>query len=161
MFQDLFAGLLVSVVIEGLKSKTVPSESQEEPDSVLRQKLLQPSEQLVANLCFCFPRVMKLKGDGPASSPSPLSSRSFSLLRQMCNFPLFVFYSLFNSLSPTQSIRSMGTSTIHCHSHPPHVPKAPHDTIHSLHLHRIRNTPSAECLPPNHKSMRCKEDSFL
>lgn len=48
-----------------------------------------------------------------------------SPLRQMCNFPVSVSYSLFNSPSPTQDIGSMGTFTPHRHSHPPpHSEKA-------------------------------------
>lgn len=65
-----------------------------------------------------------------------------SPLRQMCNFPVSVFYSLFNSPSPTQDIGSMGTFTPHRHSHPPPHPKKSttpadesHDTIRPLHPH--------------------------
>lgn len=94
-------------------------------------KLLQ---HLVAHLCFLFSPCNEIKvapeGVGGRMRTRLLCPPSCVCLllspqRQMCNFPVSVSYSLFNSPSPTQDIGSMGTFTPHRHSHPPpHSEKA-------------------------------------
>lgn len=83
-----------------------------------------------------------------------------SPLRQMCNFPVSVSYSLFNSPSPTQDIRSMGTFTPHCHipTHPTSQKKKAQPQQMSCPLHPYWasvsvTTPATEYLSSCHKSI--------